>query len=153
VSGSPFTCFIAHCPHRIAEPMPLVNGKYLYIYNALGLRRPEQFLATLEYRYTYQETTAPDSWLFRYEYLRDPPDYPYPRAHVHVNATPANYDGPEAFPNLHLPTGYRVRIEDIVRHLIAEHGVAPISPNWEEVVQRAEAHFEEIRRKSALAGL
>src|SRR5438067_82992 len=57
VTGSPFTCFVGHCPHRTRpEPLPLVNGKFLYVYNALGLRRPEQYLTTLEYRYTYQES-------------------------------------------------------------------------------------------------
>jgi hypothetical protein len=108
--------------------MPLVNGHFLYLFNALGLRRKERYLATLEYRYWYQATEDPNSWIFRYEYLHDPPPgYPYTPSHVHVNARPATYKGGKSFPDLHLPAGERVTIEALCRHLIAEHDIDPIS--------------------------
>lgn len=129
-----------------------MNGKYLFLYNGLGLRRKERYLATLEYRYWYQATEDPNSWIFRYEYLRDPPPgYPYPACHVHVNARPASYTGQKSFPELHLPVGERVTIEAIVRHLIAEHGVEPISPHWESTVMEAEEHFRDVQRKRQLS--
>jgi hypothetical protein len=129
-----------------------VNGKYLFIYNGLGLRRKERYLATLEYRYWYQGSADENSWIFRYEYLREPPPgYPYAPCHVHVNARPATYTDATPFPDLHLPAGERVTIEAIVRHLIAEHGVVPISPNWEETVNEAEEHFRDIQRKRLLS--
>jgi hypothetical protein len=148
ITGAEFSCYVAHCPQRKPEPLPLTNGHYLYVYNALGLRRKEKYLATLEYRYWYQATPAEDSWIFRYEYLREPPPgYAYAPCHVHVNARPSSYKGQKPFNDLHLPVGERVTIEAVVRHLIAEHGVTPISPRWEEVLRDAEDHFEDIQRK------
>ena len=73
VTGAEFGCYIGHCPRGFPEPLPLTNGHFLYLYNALGLRRKERYLATLEYRYWYQATADSNSWIFRYEYLRDPP--------------------------------------------------------------------------------
>jgi len=52
--------------------MRLVDGSYLFLYHRLGLRRPERFLATLEYIYRYQADASDDSWIFRYEYQREP---------------------------------------------------------------------------------
>lgn len=149
-----FTCFVGHCPGKFPEPMPLGNGRYLYLYHKLGLRaaRVEQkkrFLTTLEYRYWYQATRDRDaSWIVRYEYLREPPPrYQYAPAHVHVNARPASYTGDIPFADLHLPTGGRVTIEALVRHLVAEHDVSPISPNWQQAVEAGEKHWREILRK------
>jgi len=149
VEGSEPTWYVAHCETRgLVAPLPLVNGHYLWLYNLLGLRRRERYLATLEYRYTYQATDDPDSWIFRYEYEREPGEnYSYANAHIHVNGTPDAYRGAKAFPALHLPTGPRVTIEKVVRHLISEHGVDPISDQWEATCARAEAHFEETQRK------
>lgn len=152
VEDAEFACFVAHCPHRRAEPLPLVNGQYLYLYNALGLRRPEKYLATLEYRYWYQSTLDENSWIFRYEYQREPPPgYAHAPCHVHVNARPSPYTGTKEFKDLHLPVGNRVTIESVIRHLIAEHGLDPISPHWESVLKEAEAHFDEIQRKRLLS--
>jgi len=35
----------------------------------------------------------------------------------------------------------------VVRRLIVEHDVTPISPNWKTVVQDAEAHFRDVQKK------
>lgn len=151
VSDAEFTAYVAHCPHRVPEPLPLVNGKHLFLYNMLGLRRKERYLTTLEYRYWYQATLDENSWIFRYEYLYElPPGYPFAPCHVHINARPATYTGAKSFPELHLPVGERVTIEAIVRHLIAEHEIVPISPQWESVVEQAEQHFREVQRKRLL---
>lgn len=147
-AGSARTWYVAHVHDKIPAPLPLTNGDYLFLYNLLGLRRKERYLATLEYRYTYQATPEDASWIFRYEYVREPPDpYPYAKQHVHVNATPTPYRGAASFPGLHLPTGRRVTIELLVRHLIAEHGLVPISHQWEQVVSDAEAHFRSVQEK------
>lgn len=151
VTDAEFACYVAHCPQVKPEPLPLVNGHYLYLYNGLGLRRKERYLATLEYRYWYQATPNENSWIFRYEYLREPPPgYPYASCHVHVNARPTSYTGAKSFPDLHLPAGDRVTIESVVRHLIAEHDLTPISPNWETTVKQAEDHFKDVQRKRLL---
>jgi hypothetical protein len=128
--------------------MPLTNGHYLYLTHTLGLRRKERFLATLEYRYWYQATPDENSWIFRYEYVREPaPGYPYAPCHIHVNARPATYTGAKPFQDLHLPVGERITIEAVCRPLIAEHGITPISPHWETVLSDAEDHFYEVQRK------
>jgi hypothetical protein len=143
------TWYVAHVgANKLPAPLPLVNGHYLFLYHLLGLRRKEQYLATLEYRYTYQRTVGDASWIFRYEYVRDPPTgYEHAQEHLHVNATPASYAGAAPFPGLHLPTGRRITIERLVRHLMAEHGVMPISPQWETTLAHGEAHFREIQRR------
>jgi hypothetical protein len=151
VTGAEFGCFVGHCPRGLPEPLPLTNGHFLFLYNALGLRRKERYLATLEYSYWYQATADPNSWIFRYEYLREPPPgYPYAMCHVHVNARPASYTGAKQFRELHLPVGERVTIEAIVRHLISEHGITPISPHWQNAVEAAEDHFRDVQRKRVL---
>jgi hypothetical protein len=50
------------------------------------------------------------------------------------------------FRRLHLPTG-RVTIEELLRHLVREHAIGPISDAWETTLREAEEFFEEIQRK------
>ena len=66
---------------------------------------------------------------------------------MHVNAVPESYSTSKAFPRLHLPTGTRVRIEDVGRHLIDQHEVPAMSPNWQTVLAGAEADFAEIQKR------
>jgi hypothetical protein len=44
-----------------------------------------------------------------------------------------------------------VMVEDVVRHLVVEHGVGPISDDWEQVLTDAEEAFREIQRKRVRA--
>jgi hypothetical protein len=98
-AGGPRTWYVAHVQDKLPAPLPLTNGHYLFLYNLLGLRRKERYLATLEYRYTYQATQEDSSWIFRYEYVREPPDpYPYPKQHVHVNARYQHVSRPKSSP-------------------------------------------------------
>jgi hypothetical protein len=137
---------VAHYDGRIPAPMQMKNGRYLFLYQLLGLRHPERYLTTIEYRYVYQETPDPDSWIFRYEYQREPlEDYPYPKAHLHLNADPTSYPGTKAFPKLHIPTG-RVTVEAVLRHLLDEHGVPCISPHWQSVLSEGEKAYAGIQR-------
>ena len=120
-----------------------------------GQRRPgaiqPRYLTTLEYRYVYQATPDDESWILRYEYVREPPEaYPYAREHLHVNAAPASYTGAQPFPGLHLPTGRRITIERLVRHLMSEHGIDPISPDCETAIADAEAHFRDVQKKRVI---
>jgi hypothetical protein len=152
VVGQAETWYVAHVgPDKEPAPLPLTNGHYLYIFNRLGVRREERYIATLEYRYTYQATESDSSWIFRYEYIREPPEpYPYAKQHLHINASPASYMGAEPFEGLHLPTGRRITIERLVRHLIVEHGITPISDDWERTIADAEAHFRDVQKKRML---
>lgn len=149
IEGSEFEGYIAHAPgaFRAPESLPLVDGGFLYLYQRLVLRRKEKFLTTAEYRYTYETSQTRDDWIFRYEYLREPgDDYPYPLAHAHFNGTPEKYAGGKSFPALHLPTG-RVTVEDVLRHLVVEHEIGPISDSWEQTLKETKESFEEIQRK------
>jgi hypothetical protein len=135
--GAEFQGFVAHCASRkFAKPMPLTNGNFLYVYQQVGVR--DDLLTPLDHTYTYQATEDDESWIFRYEYLHEQePGYEYPTAHLHVNAHPDFYDGPRPFPALHLPTNY-VTLESVIRHLVVEHQLGPISTNWESVLENSE---------------
>jgi hypothetical protein len=67
---------------------------------------------TESYSYRLQSDAFASSWLLRWEYFRSRPrpDYPYPLAHVHVNAV---FEGGEEVDHLHLPTD-RVPIELVI---------------------------------------
>jgi hypothetical protein len=124
----------------------------LSLYQQLCLRRKEKYLTTLEYKYVYQAGDHDETQILRYEYEREPGDgYPYPRAHLHINATPEHYQGDKPFPELHIPIGERVTVEELARHLVTEHGVGPISPNWEETLEAAHNDWREIQRKRLIA--
>jgi hypothetical protein len=142
-----FEGFVAHAPAKVPAPFSLEGGGFLFLYQHLCLRRREKYLTTLGYRYVYQSGESDESQIFRFEYEREPEDgYGYPRFHLHINATPNTYEGEKEFPSLHIPTG-RVTIEDVVRHLVTEHSVGPISPAWEKTLAQAEESFREIQRK------
>jgi hypothetical protein len=146
-----FEGFVAHVVGKAPAPMRLRNGHFLFVYHRLGLRRAARYLTTLEYAYWYQADESEHSWIFRYEYQREPVlPYRYPRSHIHINATPATYRGAKAFPELHLPAGTRVTIESVLRHLIEEHDVPPLSPAWSQTLDRTEADFKAIQDKRAL---
>ena len=59
VEGPEFEGFVAHRNGRVPVAMPIGNGRHLFIYHRLGLRREERFLTTLESQ--YQETADDDS--------------------------------------------------------------------------------------------
>jgi len=149
VSGPEFGGFVAHCERKAPAPMRLESGRYLFLYQRLGLRREERYLTTLEYKYQYQETEDDDSWVFRYDYQREPGDgYRYPLAHLHINGAPQTYAGHKSFEHLHLPTGHRVTVEDVVRHLLDEHEIPALSVgNWHDVLADAREAFDEIQRR------
>ena len=48
---------------------------------------------------------------------------------------------------LHLPTGRRVSVEQIVEHLIEEWGVVPARADWRSVLQDNRTRFETYRRQ------
>jgi hypothetical protein len=110
-----------------------------------GLRVVDGHCQTLGYQYNFALDEQKESWLIRWEYLRDQPtpDYRYPLAHVHLNGefTP---DAAASLPRLHVPTS-RVPLELVLWHLIAEWGVTPKSADWREILQESIGGFEERR--------
>jgi hypothetical protein len=99
---------------------------------------------TESYSYRLRADESVGSWLVRWEYHRAPPraDYPYPLAHVHLNAEFVNGN---AAGRLHIPTR-RVPLELVLLHLISEWGVAPRLDDWRKVLDESIAGFDERRQ-------
>ena len=124
---------------------------YLNVAMTLRINResaepPHVRLETTRATYTYQasgDLNDPQP-VFTYEYNRSPP-LRYPRCHLHVHAVPKDYAGSKPFPRLHLPAR-RVTLEQVVWHLIQEHGVEPRHDDWHEVLWRHEDWFRDIQR-------
>lgn len=96
---------------------------------------------TVTYTYRYQVDERPESWLFRWEFLRERPraDYAYPLAHFHVNGTLV--DGRDVG-GIHFPTR-RLPLEFVLWDLIVEWGVKPLDFRWQEILQESIRGFEE----------
>jgi hypothetical protein len=99
---------------------------------------------TESYSYRLQADESLGSWLVRWEYHRAPPrrDYPYPLAHLHVNAT---FEGGEPASRLHIPTR-RVPLELVIWHLVAEGWVRPRIEGWRALLEEAIQGFDARRR-------
>ena len=135
---------------RRGRPARLSNGMYLNVQMTLQIDRestepPHRRLETTRATYTYQASDDLDEPMpvFSYQYDRTA-SLPYPRCHLHVHADPTGYSGTRSFPRLHLPTR-RITLEQVVWHLIHEHGVQPRRPDWHEVLWRHENWFREIQ--------
>ena len=140
---------VTRYPH-VGNPALLTNGMYLNVQMTLrvhhGPNAGPPRLQTLRSAFRYQAGHDVDDPrpLFVYEYNRSAPPR-YPRCHLHVFAAPDHYTLERPFPRLHLPTR-RITLEQIVWHLIHEHGVQPRRPDWHHVLWRHETHFRDTQR-------
>ncbi|MDE2903823.1 MAG: hypothetical protein OXP73_12455 [Chloroflexota bacterium] len=133
-------------PSFRGRPALLSNGMYLNVQIALRVARSPARLETLASTFTYQAGSDLDDPrpVFEYHYQRESgPEHP--RCHLHIHAIPRHYTGERPFPRLHLPTR-RITLEQIVWHLIHEHGVHPRRPDWHHVLWRHEAHHRDNQR-------
>lgn len=98
---------------------------------------------TESYGYRLQADERIDSWLIRWEYHREPPraDYPYPRAHVHLNGS---FGDGSAASRLHIPTR-RIPLELVLWHLIAEWDVGSKTGGWRTLLEESIEGFDERR--------
>ena len=91
-------------------------------------------------RYTYAVYDRPDiegaEALIRWHWNRDDPNWPAP--HVHVAVPDPQGKGVD----LHIPTGARVSIEQVVAFLIRDMGVTPAIPDWQDVLGDGQARFD-----------
>ena len=91
-------------------------------------------------RYTYAVYDRPDiggtEALIRWHWDRDNPNWPAP--HVHVAVPDPQGKGVD----LHIPTGARVSIEQVVAFLIRDMGVTPAIPDWQDVLGEGQARFD-----------
>ncbi len=95
----------------------------------------------MTYTYRYQADERPDSWLFRWEFLRKRPrpDYGYPLAHFHVNGSLS--DG-RTLAHVHFPTR-RLPLELVLWDLTVEWDVKPLDSRWQEILMESIKGFEE----------
>ena len=101
---------------------------------------------TLTYQYRLSLDEDKQSWLIRWEYYRHRPTpaYPYPLAHVHINAELLAGGADAALPKLHIPTR-RVPLELVLWHAIVEWGVEPKTDDWQVLLQDSIDEFERRR--------
>ena len=145
----PDRLIVGHCmapPSYRSRPVPLSNGMYLNVQMALRVVGYPLRLETTDATFAYQAGSDLDDPrpVFEYHYERDSQSG-YPRCHLHVFAAPAHYPLERPFPRLHLPTR-RITLEQIVWHLIREHGVQPRRDDWHEVLWRHETRFRDTQR-------
>lgn len=115
--------------------------------------------------YQYQVDPDPDTknWIFRYDYIRDPSavykesePYPYPQAHLQINAelTIAGIPLPKgSLSHVHFPTR-RMPLEGVIRLLAEEEqfGVpcADRPEIWRPLLATAEGEFLAIAHDAPL---
>jgi hypothetical protein len=143
------TRFLIACVQD-ARPVPFgLHDTALRLYVEHEVDAADNKAHTASHRYVLQSDDAHDSWLVRWEYLRErSPGYPCALGHVHVHANFAAQAGADlavrSLSRLHLPTA-RVAFEAVVRHLIAEWSVQAKSDGWAEILDDSLVRFEEGR--------
>lgn len=126
-----------------------LHGSTLLLYVEHEVDIADDKAHTAAYRYVLQADVTHESWLARWEYLRERPSgYPYALGHVHVRADFAQplRAGPadKALSRMHLPTA-RVALELVLRHVIAEWGVQAKTDAWSQILDDSLAGFEARR--------
>ena len=119
---------------------------YLNVEIALRVNRSSKRLETTAATFTYQAGADNDDPcpVFAYHFDRNSRSG-YPRCHLHIHATSQHYTGEKPFAQLHLPTR-RITLEQIVWHLIREHGVQPRRDDWHDILWRHETRFRDTQR-------
>lgn len=143
------TRFLITCVQE-ARPVPFeLHGSPLLLYVEHEVDAAEDKAHTAAYRYVLQAGDEHESWLVRWEYLRDrPAGYPYALGHLHVRA---DFNEPlragsaaKKLSRLHLPTA-RVAFELVLRHVITEWAVQTKTDAWSQILDDSQAGFEERR--------
>ena len=138
------------------EAIVLTNGYLLVLTVALYIdeTKPDNFLRASLSKYQYQtDRPGNKSWIFRYEYKRDPGDSRHPAAHLHVDGDPRCGDmkcGRE-LRSIHFYTG-RPTVESTIRLLIEQFEVRPNSPRevWQPALGESEQSFLNVAHRPAL---
>ena len=99
--------------------------------------RGERKVSTCHYAHTVGESEFLKPQLYSWEWASSEPRYP----HLHIRRSDPAFHG---LGKLHIPTG-RVFYEDVLRFLIAEHGVEVARADWQDVLD------ESFRRVSTFA--
>jgi hypothetical protein len=95
-------------------------------------------LKTLTYSYRIADGPAREDWLFRWEYVSRESEQGrglHPRHHCHLP-----FDHGCLTRKTHIPTGW-VLLEEVIRFLIHELDVDPLTEDWDEILQESEEQF------------
>ena len=103
-------------------------------------------------RYEYRLTTGPNldaPALVRWEYnSREFRASLFPRRHIQIQVKVESFDGGILDLNkIHLPSGW-ITVEEVVRFLITELRVKPLSDDWDGFLQKSEQKFREWTHRS-----
>ena len=133
------------------DPLPLTDGRYLRLTVRLYVAPVEELsrLKVASSSSQYQLDREGDRWVFRYDYLRNPPD-PHPSAHVQVRANLVEDCLPRdvTLQRIHFPTA-RVSLEAVIRLLADQFGTPCHKPPevWRPVLAETERTFLEIAHR------
>lgn len=134
------------------DPLPLTDGRYLRTTIKLFFEEtPQGRRAKVRWSsFQYQLDREGDRWIFRYDYLREPPD-PHPAMHLQVRGALAEQCLPNGMPleRVHFPT-QRISLEAVIRLLIEQFGVPTNQPAeiWRPMLTESEAAFLEIAHRT-----
>ncbi|MGE0824888.1 MAG: hypothetical protein AB7G75_16785 [Candidatus Binatia bacterium] len=102
-------------------------------------------LRTLQYAYRIQRTpSVRDEAEIRFEYVSPEidPNFPYSCHHVQFHRNSRSASSAFSLSKFHIPTG-GVTIEQVIRSLIADLGVPPLTERWQEELQESEKQLRE----------
>jgi hypothetical protein len=117
-------------------PLRLKPGGFLHLRQFVSVRSGRVIVEDSVYRYSLSENPDDeDRWIFRYDYSLNPEEN-VPHAHLHVNAE----KGDEPLRHIHFPTG-RLSIEQIIAHLICEHGIESKRTDWLDFLTNSHRGF------------
>jgi hypothetical protein len=129
------------------DPVPLetLDHGRMYFHAAQLLKAvPDEKrfrLETHKYWYRLQEQSGVrEKAAIRWEYDKATPKDRYSRNHIQISAAAPIEGGSLDLNKLHLPTGYTT-IEEVVRFLVYDLGVKPLSDDWVEVLAASERAF------------
>ena len=117
------------------------SGLFLFINQSVKVTREARrryHLTTLTYSYRIADGPGREDWLFRWEYVSHHTEQGkslHPRHHCHVP-----FDHRCLTTKKHIPTGW-VLLEEVIRFLIHELDVDPLSEDWDDILQESEEQF------------
>jgi hypothetical protein len=136
ITHTPPQFVVARLQDRAICPLELTPKGWLH-FRLMATVQPNGKIIVEEAVWVYSLSPQPEEgkWVFRYDYRLSPQDN-YPCAHIHINAG--------QFKGVHFPTS-RVSIEQIVAHLIIEHGIKPKCENWFDILKTSHEGFVSLR--------
>ena len=130
------------------DPLCLTNGYYLRLSIALYRERTDEGprVKVRTSSFQYQLDPLGDEWIFRYDYLRNPPA-PHPACHLQIRGTFTETG--DRFERMHFPT-HRISLEAVIRLLLEEFRVPPRRPPdfWRPLLAESESVFIGIHHRS-----